>query len=286
MLFGLFTLLSLMNISMSYVVVPGLKYTNSLDFVVSDEFNTKQYNLIKEAGRKWLFQGVGFSFKREPQTYQLERDGVSTITLSTDLRAADAVIYGTYLADNHWFISEVDIRVNTDNIIDDSSFYNAILHELGHASGLFHSKDKNSVMGASLSMTPNGKTIPMGKFEITQDDINGLNHIRGEDETDVIYEQLFDESFITSRYSQPSNRQTVRPIFTQSSRNYFNQPFRPIFTQPSRPSLFREGKGDSYDDYGHDDYSIYELDELDYGPSEPNIFRHGLYTRAERTLND
>lgn len=175
----LIVFLSFITNIMGYVTIPGLKFINSLDFEVSKDFTEDQMGLLNHATTEWLKNGVGFKLE-QATTNELpyERDGRNVIIISEDLTSADSVIYGTYLSDNSWLISEVDMRINLNNIIDRTSFYNAMLHEFGHAAGLFHSENPNSVMGSGLTMTPEMKTVESAPFEISDDDIAGIMSIR------------------------------------------------------------------------------------------------------------
>lgn len=83
---------------------------------------------------------------------------------------AFAVIEASYGED--WVVSDCNIYLKRDLHINICR--NVMLHELLHCIGLYHSKNKDSIMGHHVSLSMLGEPITENKLELHWDDILGL----------------------------------------------------------------------------------------------------------------
>lgn len=157
-----------------YKLFPGV-YSNyhNYDFFIDPNFTNDQINVIQEAFNQWRSAGAPISLVNYGEEGQLF-DGINTIFISTQPQLGDTLVKAHFDVTTGWAIFEADIRINISKISDDSSLYNIMLHELGHALGLDHSDTTNSVMGGAIPVDQMGNTIPQPKNSLHVDDLYGL----------------------------------------------------------------------------------------------------------------
>jgi hypothetical protein len=146
--------------------------TESFNFVcdTSVSHNAKAFACVKKALREWnCYTGVNWKVSNDTSIALAitQQDGISDIYLTNSLPLG--VVMQTnpwYLTDTCYdvhdsisFMDEADIKINSDPVEpysydttgivyspDSTYFYDAILHELGHAHGLNHINDTLSLM--------------------------------------------------------------------------------------------------------------------------------------------
>ena len=163
------------SVTRGYVIMPGVMSNLALNFQISSDFTIEQQNTIQAAINTWNSYGAAMSLTKLSKVPYILGDKINSIIVDRTISSADSVLQSLYVSNNQWLINEVDMRVNIDKMSDQDTLYSAIIHEFGHALGLFHSEDKSSIMGNALSLDTktNLLTVP-SRWKMTGDDLLGF----------------------------------------------------------------------------------------------------------------
>lgn len=153
----LFTWLCLLVPIFSFTIIPSRPMAN-LGFWVDNRFSTKQLKMINEAVALWASNnGNRMSVSVVTRINNvINGDQIPTVVPGNSTMAGSTVLVSQFGDDLLFHLYDADITLNTDVLGDTDQFYNAFLHELGHAQCLYHNAIKDSVMNVSIIL--DGKT--------------------------------------------------------------------------------------------------------------------------------
>lgn len=160
----------------AYEAIPCYRPPRVLYLTVSSSFSNTSKSEIVRAMSAWnkalgvdafVHNGYSKSIDRVPSGYQ-------TITPSTAMKSIGDTRITMGYGQLGWVTHDVDIRLNEVVIVHPSTFYNVVLHELGHAMGIDHNLVAGSIMNHSITMGANGFALYEQRHKLSPDDVYGV----------------------------------------------------------------------------------------------------------------
>lgn len=155
---------------------------NNYSFWVDNRFSPKQLQMIREGIDLWANNnGKRTNIAAVTRLDKVVNgDGIPMIVSSESVSVATTIVNSQFADDLLFHITDADITLNTVVLGNTNQFFNAFLHELGHAQGLYHNAIKGSIMNVTIYFDANtSKASPIDpKYGLHIDDIFACYYAR------------------------------------------------------------------------------------------------------------